>query len=66
MFEVNDVLKNKHTGVIVLVNDMVTGGENYHPIFCVELLKTKGEGGFVFRFNNNHTKYWEIVGDEEE
>jgi len=66
MFEVNDVLKNKHTGCIVMVNDVITVGTgNYNPVYCVEYVEDK-DGCVAFRFNRRYTEHWEIVGDEEE
>jgi len=66
MFEVNDMLKNKHTGAIVMVNSVITVGKGkYNPVFCVECVEDEW-GCRDFRFNSNYTKHWEIVGDEEE
>ena len=57
MFEVNDVLKNKHTGCIVMVNDVITVGKGkYNPVFCVEYVE-ESTGCVAFRFNSNYTKH---------
>ena len=68
MFEVNDVLKNKHTGAIVMVNDviMVEGNVKHNPVFSVEYMGEDKVGFVNFRFNRHYTEHWEIVGDEEE
>ena len=70
MFEVNDMLKNKHTGCIVKVNNVITVGKaKLNPVYCVEYVESEWTGGVNFRFNSDYAKHWyfhEIVGDEEE
>ena len=65
MFQVNDEIKNKHTGCIVKVTDVLHLKTAKNPVFCVEYVEDK-DGCVDFRFNRNYIKHWEKVGDEEE
>ena len=68
MFQVNDVLRNIHTGGIVRVSDVVNVENNAgnNPVFCVEYMGKHRVGFVDFRFNRHYTKHWELVGEEEE
>ena len=68
MFEVNDVLRNNHTGGIVRVHDVVDvkGNAGNNPVFCVEYVGEHRVGFVDFRFNRHYTNHWELVVEEEE